>query len=269
MFKINVINIISFFFCLHDCLKILFLRGIVQGIKFKMSLKKIVDPDFEEVKKLGYMMKKKNSKAVSNQIKFWLQQSECAFTTALLILEKSLYKKSKFFLSGIIANQLKSYNKNQFAASKGALKLTADSLGGFRPENKSMLIKSFGFDQKDSLFVEKVSKTELAKKEEMKEFLTKHKIENNDITEKLIVPILTSGNKFNAVLKYVGDLKETQIRVIEVVEKLVREILWIENTTIEEKIVKKLLVFLENLKKKLHTAYFESKTNNFEEVVLK
>ena len=234
-----------------------------------MCSKKLVDPDCAEVKKLN-MMKEKDVEAVKNQVKDWLQQSECPFTTSLCILKKSIYKNCrKRSLCKIVANQLQSYNNEQFTCSEGVKKRTADSLGGFNVKNKNILLKALGFDQQDPLFEKKVSKTELAKKEEIKEFLTNHKIENNDIAEKVIVPILTNDNKFNAVLKYVGDSKETRIRVIEAVDKLVSEILWIENTIIEEKYIKKLLVFLENLKEKIPTAYFESKTNNFDEVVLK
>ena len=46
----------------------------------------------------------------------------------------------------------------------------------------------------------------------------------------------------------------------EKIGKLVSELLWIENTTKEEKVVKTLLVFLEKMKTKLPTAYSDSET---------
>ena len=234
-----------------------------------MSSKTVVYPDPAKVKKLGNLMKEKDVEAVSNQIKDWLHRSECPFTTALDVLKKSNFKDSrKLSVFEIVAKHLQSYNAKHFAASKRFKNQAVALIGEFYEKSKNNLLESFGFDPQGTLFVERKPRSQTLR-DQIMELLANRKLED-EIIENVIVPILTYSNKINPVLKYVGgESKETQIKMIEAVDKLVSELIWVESTNKDDRLIKKLLVFYEKLKREFSAAYSEAETRNFEAVVLK
>jgi len=232
-----------------------------------MSERKIIYPGRSEIKKLGQLMKEKFPEIVNSRVKDLLQQSECPFTTALDVLQKSIYKNSPgWSICKIVSENLEAYNTERSNPSEEVRKKAAAVICDFHKRIRFKIVKAFRLDQLDLLFIKTLAKNHL-ENNKMENFLAYHtlfKLHDDEITEKVFIPMLATGKNLDAVLKYAGRSENTQKRILKFVGSLICELNSNTSTTEEQELVKKLLSFLETAKKRYPTAYSEVKIQHSE-----
>ena len=82
---------------------------------------------------------------------------------------------------------------------------------------------------------------------------------NEETTESFFIPMLTTGSKLDAVLRYSDNSECTQIRILKFVYSTVCDLQSKRRTTKVQKLLKKLQFFLNIIaKKRYQTAYSEA-----------
>ena len=133
-----------------------------------MNLKEVVYLDSSKIGKLKQSMNENKYHVFNSQIKKWLQESKCPFTTAYDMLQKSTCKRSnQKFISLIcryVSKNFLPFNTQKVTVSKEIEIKVVDLLCKLKHsgiKNQKRLVKSFKLDQLDLLIVEKIAKKHL------------------------------------------------------------------------------------------------------------
>ena len=187
-----------------------------------MNIKRIILPPFPEVKQLGELMTKSQHLAVSNHIKEWLQKTKCPFTTALDILNKSIYKNSSSkSISKIVATNLLPYNTDNLFANKTVKRKLAQIIINFSMDHRKFLVESFRLDQPDLLLVKNVAQQYLIENNFNKFFVYHElfKLHDPELTERVFLPSVADGD-FTSVLRYIRNSEMCQVHIMEAVDRM-------------------------------------------------
>jgi len=231
-----------------------------------MSERKIIYPGRSEIKKLGQLMKEKFPEIVNSRVKDLLQQSGCPFTTALDILQKSVYKDYfSLTMCDIVCKNLKPYSTENAVVSEDIKRSAAALVCEFHKKVRSKIVRAFRLDQPDFVFIKTLAQEHLEKKE-FKNFIAYHilfSLHDTELTEEVFIPMIGRGDNLDVVLKYADRSGETEARVIQAADRLIGAL----DLVNEEKLVRKLFMFLKIAKKWFPGSFSEANLQSFAAVL--
>ena len=228
---------------------------------------KVLHPSHSEVQSLRKNLKVKPCN-IDKQIKLWLEESECPFSTAVVVLRKSLNKKSlSNYMCENVAKNLRPYNIEKNTASKELkLKITQTILK-FNKRNRKRLVKAFSFNELDIWSV-KTTTRKFLKKNDSKSFFINNKIfkiHGAKLTRYLLLTSISKGNS-SFLLKYAKCSVHTKIKLMKTADKLIGDHC-LNTTTVEHcESLKNLADFMFKSKKRNPISYSIAKAENYKAV---
>ena len=231
-----------------------------------MDKKEVVNPSFYAVEQLRLLKKRKKHDVINDLVKEWLSTSECPFTTALNILQKSLNQNSfSNYMSEVLVKNIRPYNTKKNTASKKVKIGIAKNICRFRLNNRKNLVNSFRLDQLDLKCIQTIAKKHL-KRNDSESFFIYHELFNlhdAKFTEEIFHMMISKGD-VNFLLRYAKNSIAIQTKFMQSVDKLIGD--HYSKTSADEhwELSTRLVDFATKSKERYPTAYSKVKTKNTE-----
>ena len=238
-------------------------------MQFKMSEKEVVRPGRSKVERLRKLKKEKQHDVVNDRIKEWLTTSECPFTTALVILQRSMKVKSfRNYICNKVAKHLRCYTTENITASKEVKIQIFEMILKFDKNSIKLLVEAFSLDQLDLVFVKSVARKHLEKTDLTSFFIYYEMFNlNDDSFYDEIFRSNLSKKDTKLILKYAKNSKVIQIGLMESVDKLISEHYSKTNARENRDLPKFWVDFVFKSKDQYPIAYSEAKLENYETVI--